>query len=815
MINKYSQIKTGSKMAIQKILNHMATKKCNLALIPYNNLYELKPNNNIIGQDRAIESIKMAVNIPQKGYNIFAMGESGIGKQKIIYELLTKYGNNTKKRQEWVYVNNFKDIYKPLCIPFAEKEAKLFKKQMDNLILDITILLQSNFEGNAYRAKISSINESLSNKTSAKIDTLTLKALDIGLSLIKKEESFLIIPLKNKEKPLEEEDFLKLTNEEKIKIENNIKKIKNELTKILNSLPALAQEKNLLIETHNLKIAQKTINSPFNKLIKKWAHNKLASKYLEDAYEYILENYTIFLKPIHVPTSKEEIIYSLMENKKLDIFNINILLDDEDRKNKENPPIVFLDNPNYSRLFGKIEYKSQLGMLSTDVNLIKAGALHLANGGYLILNARKILEIPWLWEALKHTIKSGKINFLTPENAITSNSIESLDPNPVDLDVKIILIGESNIYYQLWEYDPEFKSLFKIVADFQSKISYKDENIIPYLQIICSIAKATKIRALDKTAMGKLIEIASRLVDSQLYLTSNFSKLKNIMLEANYLANKNQLSIIGVKEIENSFEQQKYRQSSISEQMQENISGDIIHIDTKGEQIGQINGLAVMSINDMHFGIPQRITCSVYKGNQGLINIERGVNLSGKIHSKGVLILQAYLNERFSKNSPITFSASIVFEQSYGGVDGDSATCAEFLTLVSGLANTPLSQALAITGSMDQRGRVQAIGGVNQKIAGFFKSCKQKGLHSKNGVVIPKSNILDLTLDEEILEAIENGTFNIYAIDHIDDAMELFMDKLPEELNKIILSNWQSKKGDLTGVPINTSQSNFNDNAQD
>ncbi len=780
-----------------KLSINQVYQKCDPNLFKVKSTQDIEPQTAMIGQQRVLDSINMAININNKGYNIFAMGEAGIGKQTIVSKLLETYALKKPTPKEWVYVNNFDNPNQPLAVSFSYGEGKMFKKHMKKLVEDIEITMKSVFNNQNYLSKINLINSKLLEKSQEKILNLTEKALKLHLSLIKKEDAFAIIPLNDKLIQFNEEEFLALSDKAKNDIEHNIKLIKSELEKIIHNIPQIQKETKNKIEEHNLKTTSKAISPLFKKIKKKWTHHSVIIKYLDDAFEYIIENYDIFLD--NSKTSSKDIgeqskILKIIQAKELDVFKVNIIVDRQnDAKNKKGAPIIVLDNPNYSRLFGKIEYNSQWGMLSTDINLLKAGALHLANGGYLVLNARKILEIPWLWESLKYTIKNQQIKFLSPEDNISSSNIASLDPSPIPLDVKIILIGEPNIYYSLWDYDPEFKELFKIVADFNSKVSYSEENILSYAKIISSIIKNSKSRHLEVNALAKLIEIAGRLSDSQKYLTSNFSKIKNMIIEANYIANFHNQPLIKVEHITEAYKLQKIRKSKISDYMEKNITDNIINIKTKGFETAQINGLAVLSMNDTMFGIPQRITSAVYSGYKGLINIERNVKLSGNIHSKGVMILQSFLYERFSKIQPLTFSASIVFEQSYGGIDGDSATCAELLSLLSGLSGVPLNQSLAITGSMDQKGNVQAIGGVNHKIEGFFKICKNKGLHNENGVVIPKSNITDLMLDDEILEAIKNGLFNIYAIEHIDEALEIFTNKQPQEINEIISNKWVAK----------------------
>ncbi len=728
----------------------------------------------IIKQDRVLKSLSMGVNINSPGYNIFAMGSNGIGRKRVVLDFLANKAKDKAVPKDCVYVHNFENEEIPNAISLKAGEAKVFKKNIDKMISDLSIIIPSIFEGTTYRNKLLEITKSSGEKQRINFEKLTKQALDNSLLIEKIENRFSIVATNNDQKPLSEEEFEKLNEDQKHKIVSNIKVFQNKLEKLLSSLPLGEKEKQSKIASYNKKTIEKVLKPFVSKLIRKWGDSKDVVSYLEQLLGYIIENYIIFLPHQRIEDKKQEIVKDLLIEKQMNLFKVNIIVDrSRDVKQDKGAPVIYLDNPNYGKLFGKIEYSSQLGMLSTDFTNIKSGYLHQANGGYLVINARKLLEIPFLWESLKQVIKDKKIQFLTPESAIYNTALISLEPEPIPLDIKIILVGEPNIYYGLWQYDPEFKELFRIVADFDDTVPYNNESALLYHSYIKSFIKDHKLKELNNEAIAKVVELGAIIADSQKLLSANMLKIKSVLIESNYLAKQKKIDIITEKEISEAYKMQKDRSAKFSDHMEKVIKQKLILVETEGSEVGQINGLAVFSTNDFMFGQPQRISASVYKGKKGVVDIERVVSLSGAIHHKGIMILQSFLNSRLGQNHPLAFSASIVFEQSYGPIDGDSATSTELYCLLSALSSVPIKQHFAVTGSMDQKGRVQAIGGVNHKIEGFFRICKHNGLTGEHGVIIPKTNISDLMLNEEIKEAISENLFNIYAVSHVDEGIEI------------------------------------------
>lgn len=729
-----------------------------------------------LGQKRVYEALDMATNVKSNGYNIFAMGETGIGKNRLISCYLNKKARIQAPLKDWIYVHNFSYPEKPIAIDFPGGKAKIFKHDMNKLFEDFRMLIPLIFESESYRKQLTNITNQYNKKHSDAIKRLQESALENKIGIIKMKDEFTVVPLDENNKPILSDNLSKISAKDKAQFLKHIKNFENKLEKILAASPMLERQKKIKLLNLNHKLIKKAILPLIKKLEAKWKNHKV-HEYLENIFLHTIENFSLFLPSSMSEEVNSSALSALSVSKNLLAYEINIIIDNSKKINKKGlAPVVILDNPNYHRLFGKIEYKSQLGGLTTDLTLLRPGSLHEANGGYLVIDAKKIFEIPLLWESLKYTIKHKTIQFITQENTSTnSNNLKTLEPQPIPLDVKIILVGEPDIYYKLWHHDSEFSELFKMVADFDPEVDYNNDNALKYAEIIKNACHQDNLKNLTAEAYAKIVEIGAKIAGTQKFLTTNMTKILNVVKEANFLAKKRNSKYIEAVDLTMAYKLQKERVSKYNIYWEKDIKDKTILVSTKGKEVGQINGLSIVTINDFQFGQPQRITASVYKGHNGVMDIERNVKLSGAIHSKGVMILQAFLHSQFAQEHPMAFTASLVFEQSYGEIDGDSATCAETLALLSALSDIPLNQSYGITGSMDQKGRIQSIGGVNHKIEGFYNVCKIQGLDGSQGVVIPKINTKDLMLPQEIVAAVEQGLFNIYQIDEISDAIKIFM----------------------------------------
>ena len=766
-------------------------KKCDEKIFNAKTTKDIEPLNTYMGQERVISALQIATSIQEDGYNVFAVGKNGIGKSQITKDFFLKTAKNKQIPKDYCYVHNFQNKDKPLFIEFNPSEAMIYQKDIKIIIKELKTIIPSTLKHNTYIAKIKTIEQETILKTTENIQKIQEDALKDNIGILQTKDGFALIILKeNKKDQLTDEDFKNLPKKDQEELTKNLKKYQQKLEQIVISLPNKEQQKKDKIKKETHKILEDTVTPIFKTLEEKWKHNKKAVEHLKSIKAEIISHKEYFTHKEQLTPIKQEIdIYqNLMQEKTKDKysltnFEVNIITDNTQRlTNKEGCPVIALDTINYNNLFGKVEYNSEFGSFSTNFTLIKQGALHQANGGYLLMDIRKVLEVPYLWEHLKNALKTKKIQILNHDN-FYGYSVSTIDPEPIPLNIKIILIGEPELYYGLSNYDNEFKDLFKIIADFNHEVEYSDENVKLYTSLASSIVKNHNLKHLDSKGLAYFVELGAKLTESQEYLSMEISSLINLLIEANYFTTNSNKTYISKDEINKAYKEQIFRSSKYHSYMQKQIQNKIINIETTGKKIGQINGLSVMTINNHYFGQPQRIACTVYSGKGDVIDIEKTVNLSGAIHSKGVLILSSFIHTIFPKHNPLSFSASISFEQSYGMIDGDSASSTELYCLLSALSETPINQAFAVTGSVDQQGKIQAIGGVNHKIEGYFDICQKRGLTGEHSVLIPKSNQKDLMLKQEVLDAIENNMFHIYAISTIEEGIELLTGITAGELN--------------------------------
>ena len=629
-----------------------------------------------------------------------------------------------------------------------------------------------------YEEQLSVIREKYQEKRNDYVKVLQKKAKGKKVSLLHMPMGVVVAPMKNGE-IISPDVFDTLSDDEKNEIMADLNAMQEEIAQHQDDAPGWEEKQTEEIKKLQEKLVKDAIKKPINDIKQKYRGNKKVAEYLKAVQNYILENIPSFVPNYDQdskPQTEEEPMAGLLsqlknqqEEDKYSKFKVNVVV-----KNvpDSGAPIVLLDHPTQGNLVGKVERIQQFGALITDFTLIKGGALHRANGGFLLIDARKLLLQPYSWDSLKRALASKEIKIEAPSED-TSFSTISLDPQPIPLDVKVVMTGDAELYDLLSERDPDFSDYFKVEADFGMIIDRTDENEVEYAKLIGSLTKKKNLRSLNKQAVARVIEYSSRLADDSEKLTAHVSSIGDLLKEADYWARKSKASQIGKNHVDQAIKSQIYRSDRVNRAMLEQIDKGTILLDVKGERVGQINGLVVYNFTRNSFGKPTRITTQVRLGRGEFINIEREVAMSGPIHSKGVLILQALIANRFAKRSPLSLSASIVFEQSYGGVDGDSASSTEYYCMLSAIANLPIKQSLAVTGSINQFGEIQPIGGVNEKIEGFFEVCKYNGLTGKQGVIIPRTNVVNLMLREDVLEAVENGQFSIYAIDDVDDGIEL------------------------------------------
>lgn len=741
-------------------------KPCNLEDFHFQTTDELEDIDIGIGQQRAIESIRFGIRLHGGGYNIFALAPYGTGKLTLVRQLVEHEAVRQGIPSDWCYVNNFRQPAAPKAIEFPAGKGKAFQQDMEQLVDELSIAIPAAFDGDEYRSRAEELEEESKQKETEEIKQLRDDALEHNVVLIETPTGYAFAPIDEKEVVIDPEKFNRMSESEREQIKSVIEKLQKRLQKLLKKFPNWRKEtKRKLIEL-NREVAQLAVSHSIDELKEKYADREDVLNYLDDVQRHIIDHVRDF-----IPHREQMLPFFEMpkEPNPLKYYQVNLVIDLSDQKSA---PVVYEDHPNYANLLGRIDHQAYMGSLVTDFTMIKPGALHKANGGYLILEARKLLMQPYAWESLKRILKSGYIRIESLERSLSLISAASLEPEPIPLNVKLILIGDRLIYYLLSIYDPEFQDLFKVAADFDETVAREDA-ASDYARMLATIARTEKLLPLSRDAVARVIEHSARLVGDAEKLSTHMRSIKDLLIEANFWAKDNSHERIASSDVQQAIDHKIYRLDRVREKLYENIHRGTVLIDIEGQTVGQVNGLSVLQMGEFSFGQPSRITATTRLGNGKVVDIERETELGGAIHSKGVLILSSLIASRYARNSPFSITASLVFEQSYGHVEGDSASLAELCVILSSLANVPLRQDLAMTGSVNQLGQVQPIGGVNEKIEGFFDICKKRGLTGSQGVIIPTSNIKYLMLRWDVVHAAQSGQFHIYAVDTVDQALAL------------------------------------------
>lgn len=765
-------------MAITKLTSDQLYRKCDPSKFDFNTTADLEERLSALGQDRAIHAVELGIHIKSRGYNLFCLGPEGTGKTSLVKRILEKEAKNRKTPDDWAYVYNFDEPYKPTAMSFPAGQAAEFAKDVDELLDELADSLPEIIESEEYKAALGIIRQKYKAKKEEYINVLQKKAKGKRVSLLHMQMGLVVAPMKDGE-VLSPDAFEQLPEEEKKLVMDDLNAMQEEIENATQDLPRWEEKQKREITVLREKFVRSAVKDPIDALRKKYKSQQ-PSRFLKQIQDNIIDNIDDFVptdsdKQAAANGADEDPLQQLLskmkqpEEDKFAKFKVNVIV-----KNVPNSgaPIITVDYPTQGNLVGKVERIQQYGALLTDFTLIKAGALHQANGGFLLLDARKVLEQPFAWDSLKRAIASKRVKIESPTEETSFTTI-SLDPEPIPLDIKVVLTGDFEIYELLSERDPDFRDFFKVEADFGMIMDRNAENEIEYAKLIGSLSKKKQLRSLNRQAVARVIEYASRLADDAGKLTAHISSIGDLLREADYWARVSNSKQIGKNHIDQAIEAQIYRSDRIKKAMLEEIDKGTILMDVKGERVGQINGLVVYDFSRYSFGKPARITTQVRIGKGDFMDIEREISMSGPIHTKGVLILKSLISNRFAKHSPLSLSASIVFEQSYGGVDGDSASSTEYYCLLSAISNLPIKQSIAVTGSINQFGEIQPIGGVNEKIEGFFDVCAHDGLTGKQGVIIPRTNVDNLMLRSDIVQAVEEGRFTIYAIDTVDDGVEI------------------------------------------
>jgi lon-related putative ATP-dependent protease len=747
--------------------------ECDPKTLGFKTTASLEPRLGFIGQARAIDAIKLSAEIDHRDFNLYVLGREGTGRHTAVAQLLSKAAATRPMPCDWVYVNNFDAPHRPNSIKLPPGMASALKLAMQILVDDLAIEIPALFESEEYQTERRAIEEEFGQKNEEPIAEFAERAQAENVALLRTPTGFMLAAIVDK-KPIKLEVYEALPPEERAEIDAKVEKLQEHLARILEHGPQLEKEHRQKVEALHAAMAERVVSLRVREVETEFKNNANISAYLKHVRTDMVANADLFL------VSKEgasndgpfpEVIQKHHKSPIFDRYAVNIMVSHD--AGPRSAPIVSEDLPTLNNLTGRIEHVSEMGTLGTNFTLIKPGALHRANGGYLVMDAHRLLSEPYAWDALKHCLQSQSISITSLADRLSLSSTITLEPDPIPLDVRVVLVGDRRLHMLLTMLDPEFGQLFKIQADFEDDLPRTAKNTRALAGVVAGYAAKESLRPMSAAAAASLLDHAVRLADDTKKLTLELGALTDVMREADFYAAQLKHDLISDKDIAKAVGQAERRASRIKESMQEAVTRKTILIDTYGSAVGQVNGLAVVGIGTHHFGRPSRITARVRMGAGKLIDIEREVELGGPLHSKGVLILGGYLGARYALDVPMSLHASLVFEQSYGGIDGDSASSAELYALLSALSGLPIRQGLAVTGSVNQNGEVQAIGGVNEKIEGFFDICRARGLTGEQGVLIPASNVDHLMLRRDVVEAAAEGIFRVIPIKKIDQGIEV------------------------------------------
>lgn len=736
---------------------------------------ELTPLEEIIGQERAVKAFEFGLAVKMKGYNIYMCGPSGTGKTTYALSSTQKLAATEPVPMDWCYVYNFENPMKPMAISFEAGIGKRFVDDMAELVAQFRKELSKAFRSEDYEKEKLMIAHSFEEQQDEMFDEMSVLADEYDFILKSMESGIYFIPIVNGE-PVENENYDVLSEEEKEAIDKNNLLLREKTAPFMRKIYEFRKECDKQIDELNHKIANAAIGHYIEEVKETYKTNERVISYINNLQKDVLEHLEYFMEE---EEPEEDVLSSLMplfgKKQEEDVtqrYRVNLIVDNSQT---QGAPVVVNFNPTYNNLMGEIEYDSEFGNLTTDFMKIKSGLFHQANGGYLIVQAHDILSAPHAWEALRSVIKTKEINIDTIRELQGSTATPVLKPEPIPIQFKVIMIGSEYFYNVLSEYDEEFDKFFKIRADFDYEMPRTDENILKITQFIKGFVEREKTLEFDVSAICAIIEYSSRSTSRQDKLSTRFNYLAEILVESYTWAKLENATIITAKHVQEAIYEKEQRMKLYEEKLDEMLDEEVVMIDTQGSEIGQINGLAVLDMGSYAFGTPSRITATTYVGKSGIVNIEKEAHMSGHTHDKGVQIITGFLGQTYAQKFPMSLSCRVCFEQNYNGIDGDSASSTELYCIISSLSELPIRQNLAVTGSVNQKGEIQAIGGVTQKIEGFFKLCKKRGLTGNQGVIIPLSNVKELVLNDEVIDAVKTGVFHIYPIKHIDEGIELLM----------------------------------------
>ena len=747
-------------------------RTCNPELLPFKTTETLEDFNGIYGQERAVEAMEFGIGMHRPGYNLFVMGHNQSGRFSFVMETLKREAKKAKKPLDWCYLNNLTDPRHPQAFYFAPGKGSVFKTDIQHLLEAVASELPTAYENPTYQRAKSRIDRDFNRQYDLALEQVENRARSKSIALYRDAGSVGFTPVADGQ-AMDEAAFSQLSEEERNQVNADINQLEEFLNESLTSLPIWRRESNEKQKKLEQDTARSVMSPLFQPLKEKYASQPRVVTYLSQMEVELVKHATDLVgdDKLGEERSKAQRLAQLEHQ-----FGVNMIVDHQKTKGL---PVVFESHPSYDNLFGRVEYSSEMGAMVTNYQLVRGGSLHRANGGYLVIEAEKLFEHPMVWSAIKRALKSNRIKIENPFAELSGVNTITLDPESIELKVKVVIIGDRELYYMLQQMDPDFSKLFRVVVDFDDDVPRTDAAIRNYARLIRTLSQQENCAHLNRPAVARLVEHSSRMAEDQALLSARIGDMKDLICEAEFKRQLDGDDLIQVAHIESALEAKERRTDRLSTRMREEIINEVVLIDTEGTAVGKSNGLTVLQVGEVSFGTPARITATVHPGDKGIVDIEKEVTLGQPIHSKGVMILSGYLGHKYAQNFNLSLSASIALEQSYGYVDGDSASLAEICTLISALTHTPIKQSFALTGSINQYGEVQAIGGVNEKIEGFFDLCTAKGLTGEQGVIIPKANQRNLMLKQSVVQAVAEGMFQVYTVSSVDQALELLTGRKP------------------------------------
>lgn len=756
---------------IKELAPEQLRRVCDPGQFNFESTAELPPLEGIIGQDRAVRAVSFGISIPSPGYHMYALGPTGTGKATTLRKFLTQEAARKPVPDDWCYVHNFAVPHQPRTLRLPPGKGIALRDDMDRLVEELQAAIPRAFESEEYEKQKGQILQVHKEAQAAEFAKLEEKAKERGFVLVRVRGGFMLAPAVEG-KPLSERQLEQLTEEQREKLSRIRERLQKEIDRGLRRIREHEKETRERLRQLEGEIALSEVAPRIDELKEKYGEIEAVAEYLDAVQQDIVDHIELFKQG---PKAQKMTIFGVevelpYVEPSFRRYKVNVLVDNSQN---QGAPVVVESNPTYPNLIGRIEHRAQLGALMTDFTMIKPGALHRANGGYLVIEALDLLRKPLAWEGLKRALKTRQIRTEELAQELGLISTVTLRPEPIPLDVKVVLIGDPLLYYLLYAFDEDFQELFKVKADFALQMDWTPESAKQYAQFIATCCREEGLKHFDPTGVAKVVEYSARLVGDQEKLATRFLQIADLIREASYWAGQNGHDLVTASDVQQAIEEKVYRSNRIEERIRELIEDGTLLIDTDGEAVGQVNGVSLVMLGDYAFGKPSRITARTFVGRSGVVDIERETKMSGPIHSKGVMILSGYLGGKYAQDQPLTLSASIAFEQLYEEVEGDSAASTELYALLSSLSGFPLKQGIAVTGSVDQVGQVQAVGGVNRKIEGFFDVCRVKGLTGDQGVIIPAKNVKNLMLREDVVEAVREGKFHIYPVSTVDEGIEI------------------------------------------